>query len=465
MSINSNHLAWKDRLKKERVGVANSMTKAIFLDIVGSVQVDASESKKIFTNPYQNQIYNSKGFKKQPQQNNNQEDLSPSARKAKYLEYLIQQRRFQGESPSVETNNGNGNGSSQLNLSLMQSSANLSHLASKEGRGTEESSQKQSSYHSHNKSMDDGRYNRYKNRNNSNNNLLSYTNSSNLSLAEYQMQTNPLPIELRSSSRNILPPVQKTSYYLAHSVDLSHPDRFVNIKINNRLDRDEIYYDNKKDDRKIQNRSLSPDEMKEVTIKNLNTIDVHNIQGYDKRNMGYSKDMPYKIGLYDNSNSKDKSTMNSGLRTISTNSQLEDIYQLKSQNQATIDTQLSNNLPIIKSSSQMTIPNPDQLMQRLEQDVVGTLQHKDSMTGVLHPIRKDQSVNRIMNNSQNSKLEQKIQKQVSLSKLGQMSDNQKHLISKYRKRNQSLLSGNIKKYVYSQNRQVIAKDVNKTVML
>lgn len=94
-----------------------------------------------------------------------------------------------------------------------------------------------------------------------------------------------------------LPPVRKSSYYLAHSVDLSHPDRFVNIKLNDKLQRDEIFYDNKKDDRKVQNRSLSPDEMKEISLKssNLNlssTIDV-NVNPYDRRNMGYSKDMPY----------------------------------------------------------------------------------------------------------------------------------------------------------------------------
>ena len=96
---------------------------------------------------------------------------------------------------------------------------------------------------------------------------------------------------------------KSSSYYLAHSVDLTHPDKYLNLRINENLTKKEkIFYDNKRDDRKVQNRSFSPDEMKEVSIKNLNAINNFDISLNDKtekRNMGYSKEMPYRVANYE----------------------------------------------------------------------------------------------------------------------------------------------------------------------
>lgn len=57
--------------------------------------------------------------------------------------------------------------------------------------------------------------------------------------------------------------------------------------------------------------------MKEISIKNLkreNSINNHPIEVslYDKRNMGYSKDMPYKIGFYDHNITSMKSGIRNG---------------------------------------------------------------------------------------------------------------------------------------------------------
>lgn len=92
----------------------------------------------------------------------------------------------------------------------------------------------------------------------------------------------------------ILPPVRR-GYYLAHSVDLTHPLDYVNIKINDKTLKDEIYYDNKRDLQKIQNRNYSPVDTEKISLKKLSTID---IQSYDRRNMGYSKEMPFQTSVY-----------------------------------------------------------------------------------------------------------------------------------------------------------------------
>lgn len=117
---------------------------------------------------------------------------------------------------------------------------------------------------------------------------------------------NPLPIVLRNQgekssssslgSTSMLPSLhRKSAYYLAHSVDLSHPVKYVNVKLQDKLIKDQIFYDNRKDSRKVQNRKPSPEELKESQSRILNTISVDR---YEKRNMGYSKDMPFKLDYY-----------------------------------------------------------------------------------------------------------------------------------------------------------------------
>ena len=86
--------------------------------------------------------------------------------------------------------------------------------------------------------------------------------------------------------------VHKKNYFLAHSIDLRHPD-YVNVKLNDpnskTLKDDEVFYDNKKDTLKIQNRSYSPEEIREAGRNALFT----NHASKDRiRNIEASKDHP-----------------------------------------------------------------------------------------------------------------------------------------------------------------------------
>lgn len=178
---------------------------------------------------------------------------------------------------------------------------------------------------------------------------------------------------------------KSSSYYLAHSVDLTHPDRYLNMRINENLTKKEqIFYDNKRDNGKVQNRSFSPDEMKEVSIKNLNSINNFDISLADKtekRNMGYSKEMPYRVANYEqlkkdlvsSGGSKSGSVYGGGDYSTSKRalysdkqfsalksrnldfSTLDDIYQLKSSHTIAVgerdQSYSSSNLPMIRQSS------------------------------------------------------------------------------------------------------------------
>lgn len=88
---------------------------------------------------------------------------------------------------------------------------------------------------------------------------------------------------------------KKSSYYLAHSVDLSHPVEYFNVKIKDRLHKDEVFYDNKKDNSKIQNRAYSPEDLKDSQSVIYSTIKV---PSYARRNIENSKDNLFQIGYY-----------------------------------------------------------------------------------------------------------------------------------------------------------------------
>ena len=89
-----------------------------------------------------------------------------------------------------------------------------------------------------------------------------------------------------------LPPVKK-SYYLAHSLDLSQPD-YVSLKLVNRNEVDEVYYDNQKDGKKVNNRSISPEELREATIQTKSSY--QQIPKVIRRNMELSKESPFNFG-------------------------------------------------------------------------------------------------------------------------------------------------------------------------
>ncbi|CDW73854.1 UNKNOWN [Stylonychia lemnae] len=361
MSVNNQHMAWKDRLKKEKHGIANSMTKGIVLDIVSQVQVNPSEKSRIFqTQGLSNSQSIIGGFSP----SKNMEDLSPNEKKAKYLEFLIQQRR------NVSTDNSFDDAISNLNGMKQQD--------------------------------DGGRFinDRYiiNNKNTSNNlnfapyGVMTQHNQSNYKTPNESINHGIHPININ----NMLPPV-KRSYYLAHSVDLSHPVEYVNIKINEKAQKDDIYYDNKRDHQKVQNRSISPNDAKDISLKNLSTID---IQTYDKRNMGYSKEMPLQTSVY----SRDHH-IHSNKTGLYNNID----YYTKTANQSQL-----GHLPIInKSTSLVQIDqkqqNPENIMQKIESDIFNS--HKDSINEVMHPLKKDQSFNKLL---MSTKLEKEILKQINI---------------------------------------------------
>lgn len=140
----------------------------------------------------------------------NLDDLSPNERKAKLLEFLINQRRIVSTDTSFE-----------------------------DGLGNSKSYDDNSRYYNERYGIGSG---------NANNKNISM--NSNLNFAPYGIMAN------KNKSPNeslviaqLLPPVKK-NYYLAHSMDLSHPDSYVNIKINNnnaKQQKDDVFYDNKKD--------------------------------------------------------------------------------------------------------------------------------------------------------------------------------------------------------------------------
>ena len=134
---------------------------------------------------------------------------------------------------------------------------------------------------------------------------------------------------------------KKSSYYLAHSVDLSHPVEYFNVKIKDHLHKDEVFYDNKKDNSKIQNRAYSPEDLKDSQSVIYSTIKV---PSYARRNIENSKDNLFQIGYYQRENDFDKLR---NLDDIST----KDISTYQGRNLS---------LPMIKSSSTVAI-NTDML--------------------------------------------------------------------------------------------------------
>lgn len=75
---------------------------------------------------------------------------------------------------------------------------------------------------------------------------------------------------------------------MAHSVDLSHPVEYLNVKIKDHLRNDEVFYDNKKDNSKIHNRAAySPDELK---TSHSNLYSSLKVPSYARRNIENSKD-------------------------------------------------------------------------------------------------------------------------------------------------------------------------------
>jgi len=119
----------------------------------------------------------------------------------------------------------------------------------------------------------------------------------------YQFQSNPLPLIKRNdsvsaslNSTSILPVLsQKSShYYLAHSIDLSHPIDFVNVKIKERTKKDSVYYDNKRDQSKVQNKSYNPEEIADqLSSKHSEPIPVQ-----ERYNQNTSKDNLFQIGYF-----------------------------------------------------------------------------------------------------------------------------------------------------------------------
>lgn len=57
-----------------------------------------------------------------------------------------------------------------------------------------------------------------------------------------------------------LPPIKNKKYFMAHSLNLAHPENFSKIQVNENLNRDDSINENQKDRFKIQNRDLSNEE-------------------------------------------------------------------------------------------------------------------------------------------------------------------------------------------------------------
>lgn len=155
---------------------------------------------------------------------------------------------------------------------------------------------------------------------------------------------------------------------------MSHPIDFVNVKIKDHLKKDQIFYDNKKDLSKVQNKTFSPEEMADHLPSNSS------VSRYERYNQQTSK---------------------------------ENLFQIGSKSRNFNSTKASDTtLPLIKSSSTTGV-QPD-ILHRLEQDIIS--QHRDYINELVHPMKRDED-GKIRRSSQDQ------QKLMSLKKLNMLNGN------------------------------------------
>jgi len=170
---------------------------------------------------------------------------------------------------------------------------------------------------------------------------------------------------LRNESSFLPQMNNKKNYYLAHSLDLSCP-AFVNVRIIDHKGEDDIFFDNKRDQKKIQNRSLSPDDLKENDVHKSYKAEPHL-----RRNTHLSKEMPFN-----------------------------------KENMAKSPSNYREALPVLKSTSSQPYLDSTTLTE------LNSSCRPSQIKEVLQPLRKDQSFLK----KPFGKLEREIQKQVQLSR-------------------------------------------------
>eukprot|EP00347_Sterkiella_histriomuscorum_P015133 403358198 len=369
--INSNHLAWKDMVRKERHGLANSLTKGLNMDIIGSVQLNNQDREKVFHMDTTDQ----KRFLQSV------EALSPQEKKVKLLEFLNQQRRIDINNESFDdSNKSKGN-------SMMNSAAFGTRIMN--GAGPQNALQVQKRYQAGGVNFPP--YGLHPSSNQNIGNLL----------GNQTIDVTPQSLGKSESQLSFLPSLKK-NYYLAHSIDLTQPD-FVNVQVNKQERiHDDIYNDNQKDNMKIVNRSMSPEELANARIYNS----VH-INPVHRRNIEVSKELPFNNKYYTKEKELERTIqikMERGGPNMTLENSRRQSIGIDSQKQ-----QQSQLFPMIKSSS-LAYLNQDQI-SRLPSDY--NQYKKDQMQQLLQPLKKDVS---FTNSKTYGRLEKEIQKQVEQSK-------------------------------------------------
>ncbi|CDW79541.1 UNKNOWN [Stylonychia lemnae] len=355
------------------------MTKGLVLDMIGSVQID---------NLQKNQMFNSEIMIK----NEQLDVLSPQEKKQKLLEFLVQQRRFDIENRDEQDISRDVSGANSAMNGMRLQAGNALQIQKRYQAG----------------GVNFPPYGLHP--------------SASLDLTRFSQNKDditPLSVHKSESTMSFLPPVKK-SYYMAHSIDLSQPD-FTKLKVNHQKQQDDVYYENQKDNLKVQNRSISPEQ-----LKNSKVYESANIQSVKRRNIESSEDLPFNQPYY----SKDKDF--GGTMQISMERRDKSHTFKLPRRLPDIEEESQKSLfPIIKSTSQAY----------LDIDVLSKLPHdvqtykRDQMQQILQPLKKDAS---FTNNKTYGKLEQEIQKQVQISKaqgFNSAQSNQKVQMNRFRNKN------------------------------